>query len=92
MDGTHKMLTLKFNPWYNNLDYIKELMGRDLAKVVVVEYDKNIIISLLVKANQFLNPTSSNNNSWIVDFVVDYILMPIYWLKNLLKNWLFLSY
>lgn len=52
MDGTHNMLTLKFNPWYNNLDYIKELMGGDLAKVVV-EYDKNIMISLLMKANQF---------------------------------------
>lgn len=39
MDGTHNMLTLKFKPWYNNLDYIKELMGRDLAKVVVVKYD-----------------------------------------------------
>lgn len=89
MDGTHSMLTLKFNPWYNNLDYIKELMGRDLAKVVV---NKNIVIYLLMKANQFLNPTSGNNNSQVVDFVVDYILMPICWLKNLLKNWLFFSY
>ncbi len=49
-------------------------MGRDLAKVVV---NKNIVIYLLMKANQFLNPTSGNNNSQVVDFVVDYILMPI---------------
>jgi len=45
-------------------------MGSDLTNVVVIEYDKNIMISLLMKANQFLNPTSSNNNSQVVDFVV----------------------
>ncbi len=89
MDGTHNMSTLKFNCWYNNLDYIKELMGSDLVNVVVIEYDKNIVISLLMKANQFLNPITSNNNSQVVDFAVDYILMPICWLKNLLKIWFF---
>jgi hypothetical protein len=45
-------------------------MGSDLTNVVVIEYDKNIMISLFTKANQFLNPTSSNNNSQVVDFVV----------------------
>ncbi len=52
-------------------------MGSDLTDIVVIEYDKNIMISLFTKANQFLNPTSSNNNSQVVDFVVDYISMPI---------------
>jgi len=52
-------------------------MGSDLINVVVIEYDKNIMISLLMKANQFFNPITSNNNSQVVDFVVDYILMPI---------------
>jgi hypothetical protein len=52
-------------------------MGSDLVNVVVIEYDKNIVISLLMKANQFLNPITSNNNSQVVDFAVDYILMPI---------------
>jgi hypothetical protein len=52
-------------------------MGSDLANVVVIEYDKNIMIFLLTKVDQFLNPTSSNNNSQVVGFVVDYILMPI---------------
>jgi len=52
-------------------------MGSDLANVVVIEYDKIIMIVLLTKVDQFLNPTSSNNNSQVVGFFVDYILMPI---------------
>jgi hypothetical protein len=40
MNGSNNMFELMSNLQYKNLDYIKELMSKKVAKVVVFQYDK----------------------------------------------------
>ncbi len=63
-DKAHNM----FDPFYKSMQSIIELLGREAAKNVVTEYDRKVMIPLLIKVNMLLNPTGDNTTIEIADF------------------------
>ncbi len=54
---THNMLDLILDPMYRNLQCITNFVGMDKDKINFFEYDKKIMIPMLKKTHQFLEPT-----------------------------------
>jgi hypothetical protein len=61
-DKAHNM----FDPFYKSMQCIIELLGKEAAKNVVTEYDKKVMILIMV--NKLLNPTGDNTTIEIADF------------------------
>jgi hypothetical protein len=64
-DKAHNM----FDLFYKSMQCIIELLGREAAKNVVTEYDRKVMIPLLIKVNMLLNPTGDNTTIEIADFL-----------------------
>ncbi len=55
---THNMLIFMFDSWFNNLQFIHDFVGIELAMQVVVEYDHEILLLMLLIVYNNLTLTS----------------------------------
>ena len=58
-DRAHNMLSLMLDPRFKGLEYVIQYVGVAVAKQVVEDYDRKILIPYLVKVHKFLNPGDS---------------------------------
>jgi hypothetical protein len=54
---THKVLVLMLDPWFKNLQLVRNYMGFDMAMHIVVVYDRGMLMPFLFIVYNKLTPT-----------------------------------
>jgi hypothetical protein len=55
-DKSHNMMAIMLDPRYKGLQSISKFVGPQLTKAIVAQYDKKVLLPLLLKAHAHLNP------------------------------------
>jgi hypothetical protein len=55
-DKSYNMMAIMLDPRYKGLQSISKFVGPQLTKAIVAQYDKKVLLPLLLKAHVYLNP------------------------------------
>ena len=62
-DKAHNMVAIMLDPRYKSLQSISKFMGPQTAKVVVMEYDRLVLLPFLMQVHMHLNPKTATTSS-----------------------------